>query len=173
MITERVRLIFSAYRRDDFADPDAFAVQLGVVLEGYTDEVIYAVTSPRTGIQRRSKFPPSIAEIVAACDAEATAIATRARYTAIPPPEPRLRLTGPIERRHPANLFVAADLPWYAPMVERAKKEGPEFWRADPAGRAGIWVPAHWYSADTRGLIGFRPIHKASETNRANEGEAA
>jgi hypothetical protein len=35
-----------------------------MVLERYGDEVIDAVTSPNTGIQRTCKFPPSIAEVV-------------------------------------------------------------------------------------------------------------
>ena len=35
-----------------------------MVLERYGDEVIDAVTSPVTGIQRTCKFPPSIAEVV-------------------------------------------------------------------------------------------------------------
>jgi hypothetical protein len=56
--------ILSSYRRDDFADPDGFLVQLGTVLERYDDKVIEAVTSPVTGIQRTCKWPPSIAEFV-------------------------------------------------------------------------------------------------------------
>jgi hypothetical protein len=56
--------ILSSYRRDDFADPDGYLVQLGMVLERYDDAVIRAVTSPLTGIQRSCKFPPSIAEFV-------------------------------------------------------------------------------------------------------------
>jgi hypothetical protein len=35
-----------------------------MVLERYGDDVIRAVTSPLTGIQRTCKFPPSIAEFV-------------------------------------------------------------------------------------------------------------
>ena len=56
--------ILSSYRRDDFADPDSYSVQLAMVLERYPDKVIDAVTSPITGIQRTCKFPPSIAEFV-------------------------------------------------------------------------------------------------------------
>ena len=41
---------------------------LGIVLEGYPDEVIVYVTDPKTGIQRKSKWPPTISEIVEACD---------------------------------------------------------------------------------------------------------
>lgn len=58
------QLILGSYRRDDFADPSSYAVQLGMILERYDDSVIEAVTSPTTGIQRTCKFPPSIAEFV-------------------------------------------------------------------------------------------------------------
>ena len=56
--------ILSSYRKDDFADPDGYLVQLAMVLERYEDTVIRAVTSPVTGIQRICKFPPSIAEFI-------------------------------------------------------------------------------------------------------------
>jgi hypothetical protein len=56
--------ILGSYRKDDFADPDVFLVQLAMVLERYPDKVIDAVTSPVTGIQRTCKFPPAIAEFV-------------------------------------------------------------------------------------------------------------
>ena len=62
------RMLFSAYRADQYADPDGFVVSLGMVLEQYSDGVILYVTDPRTGIQRRSTWPPSIAEVVRACD---------------------------------------------------------------------------------------------------------
>lgn len=63
-ITTCARQVLSSYRKDDFADPDGYAVQLAMVLERYDDKVIRAVTSPTEGIQRSCKFPPSIAEVV-------------------------------------------------------------------------------------------------------------
>jgi hypothetical protein len=68
MIADRIELLLSAYRRDDYADPARFVTQLGVVLSGYSDEVVQYVTDPRTGVQRRIKWAPSIPEIVEACD---------------------------------------------------------------------------------------------------------
>ena len=41
---------------------------LGMVLEQYPDDVVVYITDPRTGIQRRCKWPPAISEIVEACD---------------------------------------------------------------------------------------------------------
>jgi len=63
-IRKCAQLILSSYRRDDFADPDGYLVQLAMVLERYDDKVINTVTSPITGIQRTCKWPPSIAEMV-------------------------------------------------------------------------------------------------------------
>lgn len=61
-------MLLSAYRRDDYADPDSFVAQLGIVLNAYPDEVVDYVTDPLTGIQRRQKFPPNLQEVVEACD---------------------------------------------------------------------------------------------------------
>jgi hypothetical protein len=60
--------VFAAYRKDDFADPESYLLQLGTVLERYDDEIVEAVTSPISGIQRECKFPPSIAEFVEFCN---------------------------------------------------------------------------------------------------------
>ncbi len=73
-------MLFSCYRQDQFQDPEGFLASLGLVLEQYPDEVIKHVTDPRTGIQRRSKWPPSIAEIVEACDECAAGIKRRERF---------------------------------------------------------------------------------------------
>jgi hypothetical protein len=67
-ISKCARAILSSYRRDDFADPDGYLVQLGMVLERYPDEIIRHATSPMTGIQRTCKWPPSIAEFIEFCD---------------------------------------------------------------------------------------------------------
>jgi hypothetical protein len=67
-VRKKAQIVLSSYRRDDFADPDSFAVQLAMVLERYPDSVVTEATSPLTGIQRACKFPPSIAEVVEFCD---------------------------------------------------------------------------------------------------------
>lgn len=61
-------MLFSAYRREDFADPEGFVAQLGLVLTEFSDEVVIYVTSPRTGLQRRLKWPPTISEVIEACE---------------------------------------------------------------------------------------------------------
>lgn len=69
-MARQARLVYSAYRRDDFADPDGYLLQLVSVLEDYSEEIILAVTSPKTGIQRTAKWPPSISEMIEACENE-------------------------------------------------------------------------------------------------------
>lgn len=53
---------------------------LGMVFGQYPDDVVEYITSPLTGIQRGKTFPPSIAEIVAACDARMADMARANRY---------------------------------------------------------------------------------------------
>ncbi len=67
LILQCQRMLFGAYRADQYADPDGFMVSLGMVLEQYADEIVVYVTDPRTGVQRGSVWPPSIAEVVRAC----------------------------------------------------------------------------------------------------------
>jgi hypothetical protein len=69
-------MLYSAYRTDQYADPDGFMASLGLVFSQYPNDVIEYVTDPRTGVQRGKVFPPSIAEIVSACD---TRLADKAR----------------------------------------------------------------------------------------------
>lgn len=70
-----MKLLFSAYRLDQYSDPDGFMAQTAVVLSGYDSDVVSYVTDPRTGIQRAQKFPPTISEITDACEEKVTAIA--------------------------------------------------------------------------------------------------
>lgn len=139
-ITQQARLIFSAYRRDDFADPDGFVLQLGMVLERYPDAVISEVSHPLTGIQRRHKGrPPDIAAIVEECDFirdRNARIADLQRHKLVSR-EPRAI------GFNRANVFVRADHEWYAPMVEQTRKGDPLDWRWDTS-RPGIWVSLTW-----------------------------
>lgn len=144
MITRCAKMIFSAYRRDEFADPDGFVMQLGAVLESYEDAVIQYVCDPRTGVQRRSKWPPSIAEVVEACEAEATSIERRARYAAMPKPEMK-RIAAPKVTTPGAwaNVLVHAEHPKYADLLARTKVEGeePRDWKID---ERGLHVAMDW-----------------------------
>lgn len=72
--------LFAAYRTDQYADPDGYVASLGMVLEQYPEDVVDFITNPRTGIQRTSKFPPTISEIVQACDARVADLKKQERY---------------------------------------------------------------------------------------------
>lgn len=143
MITRFAKMIFSAYRRDEFADPDGFVMQLGVVLEPYQDAVIQTVCDPRTGIQRRCKWPPSIAEMVEACEAEATSLETRRRYAAIPKPEMK-RLAAPkiTTPGRFANVLVHPGDPRYSALLARTKADDadPIDWKVDERGLHVNWL---------------------------------
>ncbi len=65
------RVLLSSYPRDDYADPDGFAMQLTAILADYRAEIIAYVCSPRTGLQRKLKFKPSLAEVIEACEEHA------------------------------------------------------------------------------------------------------
>ena len=91
---QRQRILFSAYRRDQYDDPESFMASLGMVFEDYPNEVICYVTDPRTGVQRHSKWPPTISEVVAALDNRAAGLKRQERYRNWGKNEP-LMLEGP------------------------------------------------------------------------------
>ena len=68
LILQRQRILFSAFRSDQYSDPEGYLASLGMVLEQYPDDVIVYITDPRTGVQRACRWPPTISEIVEACD---------------------------------------------------------------------------------------------------------
>jgi hypothetical protein len=116
---------------------------VGAVLEGYSPEVVRYVCDPRTGIQRRCKFPPTVSEIVEACDDHRDFLerAKRPRI-ALPPRQEHTsfhdRLDGAL-----ANVFIPKDHPRYQRLTEQAALLDPVWWKFGRAsdGRQGIWVP--------------------------------
>jgi hypothetical protein len=121
--------LFSAYRVDQFADPEGFKNSLGAVLEGFPDEVIMYVCDPRTGLQRRLKWPPTISEVVEACEDHIDRL-KRLRT------ERRAAIVRPYEKpqARPIMVFVTPDHPQYGKLVEWAKT-APDgswmYWKAD------------------------------------------
>jgi len=134
--------VFGSYRIDQFADPEGFKNGLGAVLEGYPDEVITYVCDPRTGIQRRSKFPPTISEIVEACDEHREFLAKQRE------PRPSFKERAPALRfcdRPPgylAKMFVPEGHHRYAGLVEWAKEAKPVLFKFGRSSdnRPGIWI---------------------------------
>lgn len=118
----RIALIFSAYRKDEWQDPEGFIAQLGLNLEQYPPEIVEYVTDPVTGIQTRSKWPPSLAEVVEACRAELEHRQKVAKFSSLPPPaerlpKPRFSATDSYEAmfaKHgrPVGVFENVNDPW-------------------------------------------------------------
>lgn len=135
--------LFASYRIDQYGDPDGFKANVGAVLEGYSDEVVRWVCDPRTGIQRRCTFPPTVSEIVEACDDHRDFL-ERARRpktsTTRPSFEPRWneRPQGAL-----ANIFVPEGHDRYASLVEWTRTNDPVWWKFGKAsdGRQGVWIP--------------------------------
>ncbi|MDI3563540.1 hypothetical protein [Bradyrhizobium sp. Arg816] len=145
------KILFSAYRADQYADPEGFMTSLGAVLEQFPAEVIVYVTDPRTGIQRRSKWPPTISEVVEACEDHQDYL-TRMRK----PQRPKLpALSAPSFAERPAgalaNTFIPHSNERYARLVEWSKTAEPIFWRFGKStdGRDGIWVPWNIWDSGT------------------------
>jgi hypothetical protein len=55
-------------------------ISLGMVLEQYPNHVVIYVTDPRTGVQRHLKWPPTISEVVEACDNRVAELDRNKRY---------------------------------------------------------------------------------------------
>ena len=125
--------IFSAYRIDQFADPEGFKNSLGAIFEGFPDEVIIYVSDPRTGIQRREEWPPSIAKVVSACKANEEFL-KRARTA-----KPAVKLIKSYEKPRVdlGSVFVATTHPGYEKLTKN--------WKLQPHtvdSRDGVLAPA-------------------------------
>lgn len=140
--------VFSAYRADQYSDPDSFKISLGAVLEQYPNEVITYVCDPRAGIQRRSKWPPTISEMVEACDDHREFLARQRA----PRPSFSERKPPPLLQAWPqgcmAQVFVPEGHARYASLCERAENSNPIWWKYGKAsdGRQGIWVSHHFWA---------------------------
>lgn len=131
--------LFSAYRVDQYADPEGFKISLGAILEGFPDGVIKYVCDPRTGLQRRLKWPPTISEVVEACEEHQAYLAKmKAQRTARP------LLDKPYEkpRAQPIMVFVAAEHPQYGTLIEWIRTAPHAAWEyyTAPDGRQGLRV---------------------------------
>lgn len=134
-------VLFSAYRAADYADPKGFAVQLASVLSEFSEDVVIHVTSPKTGIQRRSKWPPTISEVLEACEQHQDYL-KRVRESRPVKPSRYLPPPPSLEQGSWANLFVPEGHDRYEKMVEWTKNEHPKFWMfgSSSDGRPGVWV---------------------------------
>lgn len=146
-VSRGVQALFSAYRANDFADAEGFFVQAASVLSEFPEDIVLYVTSPMTGLQRRSKWPPTISEILEACEDHQDFLRKQAaRKPAMQRVEPPSTLSRP--PGYLANIFVPDTHPRYAKLVEWTKTAEPKFWSFEPSsdGRPGVRVPNNvWY----------------------------
>lgn len=100
-LADKIKILFSSYRLDQYPEPKSFLAQVGMVMERYDAAVVAHVTSPLTGLQRKCKFPPSIAEVVEECEKVAGDMANTARLRALP------KSTGPtrVDRPKPGEDY--------------------------------------------------------------------
>jgi len=114
---------------------------LGAVLEEFPDEVIIYITDPRTGIQRRSKWPPTISEVLTACEdhQEYLAKMRAPRLVVNHQPRPDLRDLSP---GHLAKIFVPEGHNRYAGLVEWTSHADQAMWKfgSSSDSRPGLWV---------------------------------
>lgn len=148
-------------------------ISLGAVLEQFPEEVVVYVTDPRTGIQRRSKWPPTISEVLEACEAHQDYLVRMRKprlpaRPALPPPDVSVRPPGYL-----GNTFIPATYERYSKFVEWAKTADPMFWRYGKSsdGRDGIWIPWNiWDSgpvANPAPSVGARQMQLSETTLRA------
>lgn len=68
VVRAAVATIIAGYRTPDFQDPATFARMAVEAIEDYPAVTILRLASPKTGILRSAKWPPTIAELVAWCE---------------------------------------------------------------------------------------------------------
>lgn len=146
------KAIFGCYRVDQFADPEVFMNSLGAVFEGFPDEVIVYVSDPRTGIQRRSKWPPTISEVVEMCEEHREHLARlrQPKREVIPRlPSPRLQ---DMPDGYLARVLVQEGHPRYQSLVAWAETADRVYWKYDKSsdGWHGIMVPYNIWADGVR-----------------------
>jgi len=70
VVRAAVSTILSGYRTPDLLDPGAFVRMATEALEDYPAVTLFRLAAPKTGILRTAKWPPTIAELVAWCEAD-------------------------------------------------------------------------------------------------------
>lgn len=84
---------------ENFADPEVAMRAFVAVFMRYPENVVVAVTEPATGMPAKLKWPPSIAEVVAACDIEIAPMLRQLRRDEIKYETQARRLGAPIEAK--------------------------------------------------------------------------
>jgi hypothetical protein len=137
------KAIFGGYRTDQYADPEVFMVSLGAVLEQFPDEVITYISDPRGGgIQRRTKWPPTISEVVEACEQHQEFLVKVRNVRPVSFKERPAPLLQDRPQGYLATIFVPEGHVRYAKLVEWTKEARPVWWKfgVSSDNRKGLWV---------------------------------
>jgi hypothetical protein len=125
-----------------------------MVLERFPDYVVEQVTDPLTGIQRTSKFAPSIAEVVAICDEIVRSSTYAAQWEARA--EQQLE-----ERRQFEELQKAESLEQRQEVWERCKREMRTHGFVFPEDRTTAPRSLSWKQYSSEELLKMYPLRKS------------
>lgn len=76
-----MKILIGCYPAGKPSDPEVYISAIASALANYPEEIVSRVTDPRTGVQRKNKFLPSVAEIIEACEEEMRPIRAQWRST--------------------------------------------------------------------------------------------
>jgi len=170
---ERARLMFGCYRRSEAADADTYTAAVAMILSHYSAEVVQAITDPFSGLPSRKTESgysglPDVADVKAACEAEATRLERLAAYAKLGKTQ-RL-LPGP-PTPPKATIFTAKGFPNYDKLVKRFEDGGaPAHFEnhvcVDQVERYGIWTPYSWLAEASPKPKGFTQYTAADLLDR-------
>ncbi len=126
---------------------------LGAVLEQFPDEIVVYITDPRTGIQRRSKWPPTISEVIEAAEGHMEYLAKLRAPKPVAAEREPARLLKDLPQGHLAQVFVPEGHARYDVLVKWAETAQPVWWKYGKSsdGRNGIWVSHGAWSTNISG----------------------
>ncbi len=88
--------MLGGFRRGEANDPEIYAASVAAILSDYPEEVINFATDPRTGLQTRFEYPPSLKAVREECERLMLPIRRdedreerERQYRALPPAEDR------------------------------------------------------------------------------------
>jgi hypothetical protein len=153
---DAVAKMVDAYPNGRASITDSYLGNMANMLCQYPRLVALQCADPIRGVPTKSKFIPTIADVVEWCDPRTNDMQkTVSRDEHI---EAQLRAREEWEKSEQArpawrpdrraNLFVGEKMPRYAEMVERSKKEDQKdfcFGEGMHAYEQGIWVPLTWW----------------------------
>lgn len=157
-------MLFGCYRRGDANDPDTYVAAISAVLARYEPDLMREVTDPNTGIQTTEKymsFMPNAGELKVYCEGVAARRERMKRLGSLPAPNlnaARLPPPPPMPGDL-ATVFVPANNPRYAALVEWSKTANPRLWNID--NRPGISVS---YDTWDQRQMAARRVNKAAAT---------